>query len=199
MLDYFLLLGGVAITSVAAVVAPGLTVTPRIEARRQRIQQAYADRDTFNRNLMVILCACARLRGLQLPPTDDPDCTPSVRERLVGERRRWMQQIDDATRWMADNVERFAGGWPTEQLRDVPAAYAAHARMLWLSDRDDHLKIEQLAELTAPVQAMYFRYVWHRARHTLAHRAAFTAMVDRITAVDQGGADRGVLDGGTGA
>ncbi|GGZ17738.1 hypothetical protein GCM10010300_72210 [Streptomyces olivaceoviridis] len=49
-----------------------------------------------------IVSACALLNRLRLPADDEPGWTPVMRERPAGERERWWQQIDDATRWLID-------------------------------------------------------------------------------------------------
>ncbi|MER6445454.1 hypothetical protein [Streptomyces venezuelae] len=101
-----------AVTAVVTATATGLTVTPRLDARKKRIGDAHAARDAFNTHLTTVLMASARLRNFQLPSADDPACTSVVRERLTTERERWLQEIDEATQWRSDHVAMFAGGWP---------------------------------------------------------------------------------------
>ena len=94
------------VTALVTTIATGVFVIPRLEARKRRIQEAHTARDTFNSSLLTIISACNRLQSLPLPAADDPDCTEVVRARLAAERERWMQQLDDATRWLIDHVER---------------------------------------------------------------------------------------------
>ncbi|WP_210582009.1 hypothetical protein [Streptomyces sp. GESEQ-4] len=168
-----------AVTAVVTAIATGLFVTPRLDARKKRIEEAHAARDTFNTHLQAVLSACTRL---QLLPPDDPAWTPVLRERLTGERERWLQQLDDATRWMVDHVETYAGSWVMRQHIDFAVGYASNARMLMLSEREESTKLELLAALTLPVQRQFFGFWWSRVRHyvddhrtfaeTLAHLAS---------------------------
>jgi hypothetical protein len=100
------------VTALVTTIATGVLVIPRLEARKRRIQEAHTARDTFNSSLLTIISACNRLQSLPLPAAYDPDCTEVVRARLAAERERWMQQMDDATRWLIDHVETYAAGWP---------------------------------------------------------------------------------------
>jgi hypothetical protein len=106
-----------------------------------------------------------RLKELPLPAADDPDCTDVIRARLTAERERWVQQLDDATRWMIDHVETFSAGWPLADLRTMAGSYAVTSRMVLISERPEDTKIELLAELAAPVQGIFFTYWWNRARN----------------------------------
>ncbi|MFG2987661.1 hypothetical protein ACGFYQ_41950 [Streptomyces sp. NPDC048258] len=130
---------------------------------------------------MTVLMAATRLQNFQLPAADDPACTPVMRERLTGERERWLQRIDDATRWMNDYVETFAGSWPSRSLIDFAVAYAGHARMVVLSEREEVTKLELLGALTLPVQRQFFGFWWVRARHFHADRRAFAETVARLS------------------
>lgn len=86
--------------------------------------------------MLRIIPACGQLQNVQLPPDDDPDLTPVLREGLAGERQRWWQQIDDATRWLVDNVATYAGTWPVRHLIEIPITYAHHVRVVVLSERE---------------------------------------------------------------
>lgn len=168
-----------AVTAVVTATATGLTVTPRLDARKKRIGDAHAARDAFNTHLTTVLMASARLRNFQLPAADDPACTPVVRERLTAERERWLQQIDEATQWMNDHVATFAGGWLSQSLIDFAVAYSGHARMLMLSEREEATKLELLGDLP-PVQRQFFGFWWTRARHFHADRTLFAETVARL-------------------
>ncbi|MEU2500264.1 hypothetical protein ACPCC5_27290 [Streptomyces pseudogriseolus] len=171
------------VTALVTTVATGVLVIPRLEARKRRIQEAHTARDTFNSNLLKIISACARLQSLPLPAADDPDCTEVVRVRLAAERERWMQQLDDATRWLIDHVETYAAGWPLGELRTMAAHYAAASRMVMISERPEETKAELLAELAAPVQGIYFTYAWNRARNYRTDRASLAAALARVHAL----------------
>ncbi|MGW0842122.1 hypothetical protein ACWD26_18495 [Streptomyces sp. NPDC002787] len=171
------------VTALVTTVATGVLVSPRLEARKRRIQEAHIARDTFSASLLTIISACARLQSLPLPAPDDPDCTDVVRARLAAERERWMQQLDDATRWLIDHVETYSAGWPLGELRDVAARYAAASRMVMISERSEEAKVELLAKLAAPVQGIYFTYVWNRARNYHRDRASLTTVLAQVNAV----------------
>lgn len=171
------------VTALVTTIATGVLVIPRLEARKRRIQEAHTARDTFNSSLLTIISACTRLQSLPLPAADDPDCTEVVRARLAAERERWMQQLDDATRWLIDHVETYAAGWPLGELRTMAAHYAAASRMVMISERSEEAKVELLAELAGPVQGIYFTYVWNRARNYRRDRAGLAAALARVNAL----------------
>ncbi|WP_167163126.1 hypothetical protein [Streptomyces sp. MBT27] len=170
-----------AVTAVVVSIANGLIVTPRMEARKKRLGEAHAARDAFNSNMTTVLSACVLLRTLVPPLADnDPETTPVMHERLTGERERWLQQLDDATRWMIDNSVAYAGSWPGSQLKEFAMSYAASARMVVLSERSETDKTEFLLALTAPVRRQYFGFAWSRVRHYLADRRAFADTLARL-------------------
>ncbi|MBV1940744.1 hypothetical protein KUF83_29875 [Streptomyces sp. BV286] len=167
-----------AVTAVATAIATGLFVTPRLDARKKRIGEAHAARDTFNTHLQAVLSACTRLQAI---PADDPAWTPVLRERLTGERERWLQQLDEATRWMVDHVETYAGSWAMRQHIEFAVGYAGSARMLILSERQESIKLELLATLTLPVQRQFFGFWWSRARHYVDDQRTFAQTLARLT------------------
>ncbi|WP_326655645.1 hypothetical protein [Streptomyces sp. NBC_01750] len=162
-----------AVTAVVTALAVGLFVTPRMEARRKRLGEVHTARDTFGAHMMRIISASSLLQRIQLPLADDPGWTPVMRERLAGERERWLQQLDDATRWLIDNVATYAGSWPMSHLIQFAVDYAGNVRMVVLSEREEDTKLELLLALTVPVQRQFFGWPWSRARHALADRRAF--------------------------
>ncbi|MFB7932860.1 hypothetical protein ACFC4C_27535 [Streptomyces sp. NPDC056039] len=171
------------VTALVTTIATGVLVIPRLEARKRRIQEAHIARDTFNSTLLTIISACNRLQSLPLPAPDDPDCTEVMRARLAAERERWMQQLDEATRWLIDHVETYAAGWPLGELRIMAAQHAAASRMVMISERPEETKVELLAELAGPVQGIYFTYVWNRARNYGRDRASLAAALARANAL----------------
>ncbi|MFE4174226.1 hypothetical protein ACFRR7_19615 [Streptomyces sp. NPDC056909] len=170
-------------TALVTTVAAGVLVIPRLDARKRRIQEAHAARDTFNSSLLTIISACGRLQSMALPAADDPDCTDVVRARLAAERERWMQQLDGATRWLIDHVETYAAGWPLGELRTMVAHYAVASKVVMISERPEETKVELLAELVEPVQGIYFTYVWHRARRYRRNRNRLRAVLARVNAL----------------
>jgi len=172
-----LVLAVAAATAVVTTTTTGLIVTPRLDARKKRITEAHAARDTFDTHLMTVLATCSLL---EQTPIDDPEWTPVLRDRVKGERERWLQQLDDATRWMVDHVFTYAGSWPLQRHKDFAVSYAGTARGLVLSERDEAIKRELLVALTLPVQRQFFGYWWSRARHYRADQRLFAETVARL-------------------
>ncbi|MGW4619540.1 hypothetical protein [Streptomyces sp. NPDC004592] len=168
-----------AITALVTATTVGLVVTPRLDARKKRIGEAHSARDTFGSHLMTVLATCTLL---EQTPCDSPDWTPTLRDRVKGERERWLQQLDDATRWMVDNVFTYAGSWPLQRHKEFAVAYAAHARGVVLSERDEAIKRELLIALTTPTQRQFFAFWWTRARHYTADQRLFAETVARLAA-----------------
>lgn len=169
-----------AVTAVVVSIANGLIVTPRMEARKKRLGEVHSARDSFSTHMTTIVSACVRLLSVPPPADDDTAWTPVMRGRLAGERERWLQQIDDSTRWMIDNVATYAGSWPLRRLVEFATAYAANARMVMLSEREETAKLRHLLDLTRPVQRQFFGWPWSRARHHFADRRAFADILDRL-------------------
>ncbi|MFF8943082.1 hypothetical protein ACF1A5_12585 [Streptomyces sp. NPDC014864] len=167
------------ITALVTAVTVGLVATPRLDARKKRIGEAHAARDTFGTHLMTVLATCTLL---EQTPVDNPDWTPTLRDRVKGERERWLQQLDDATRWMVDNVFTYAGSWPLQRHKDFAVAYAANARGVVLSERDEAVKRELLIALTTPVQRHFFAFWWTRARYYTADQRLFAETVACLAA-----------------
>ncbi|MEU0031995.1 hypothetical protein [Streptomyces sp. NPDC006335] len=170
-----------AVTAVVTTLVVGLFVTPRMEARKKRLGEVHTARDTFGANMLRIISACSLLQRFELPAADDPGWTPVMRERLTGERKRWLQQLDEATVWLLDNAATYAGSWPNARIIRFAIDYAGHARAVVLSEREEATKAELLLALTAPVQRQFFGWPWSRARHVLADHRAFAETVARIS------------------
>ncbi|MDX2986471.1 hypothetical protein [Streptomyces caniscabiei] len=166
-----------AVTAVVAAIATGLIATPRLEARKKRITEAHAARDSLGTQMLTVLSACSLLQQV---PADDPDWTPVLRERLQGERQRWLQQLDEATRWIIDHVMTYAGTWPSRPIINLAVSYASRARMVMLSEREEATKLELLVALTLPVQCQFFGYWWSRARHYVDDQRTFAETVARL-------------------
>ncbi|MDL2076247.1 hypothetical protein QNN03_07320 [Streptomyces sp. GXMU-J15] len=167
-----------AVTALVTAITVGLVATPRLDARKKRIGDAHAARDTFGTHLLTVLAACTLLR---LTPRDDPEWTPVLRERVKGERARWLEQLDDSTRWMVDHVFTYAGSWPLQRHKNLAVSYATNARGVFLSERQETTKLELLVALTTPVQRQFFGFWWSRARHHAADQRAFDEAVARLT------------------
>ncbi len=135
----------------------GVLFSPRIAARAKRIQAAHDARDTFSESVLSILSMCANLESLKTPL----DAGDDVRSKIEGERRRWQEQISEATAWLVDHWQRTALGYPGRLgIRDLVVRYSAVARGVWLSGRPPDERVRILRELTEPVQTIYFARRW---------------------------------------
>ncbi|MFD3524551.1 hypothetical protein [Streptomyces sp. NPDC058653] len=137
----------------------GFVITPRLEARNKRINLAHQARDEFSRRVLTILSASARLRETPIPAAL-AEQRPALTERLNAERDRWVDQLDEATRYMVDNMETFALGYAPERARDIVGRFVAHSRAVMLSERAVETKAERLAALAGPVQNLFFTRRW---------------------------------------
>jgi hypothetical protein len=170
-----------AATAVATTLTIGITITPRLDARKVRILKAHQDRDRFSDSVLTILGACSRLEAFDVPS----DVSEVLGTALRAERQRWLNQVDEATCWLVDNAERWAGtyfsGWG---LRDLMLRYAADARGLVLSERDEAAKVNLLREITEPVQEIFFaRTWWLRLLRIASQRQRLTSALDRLEGV----------------
>ncbi|NUK14065.1 hypothetical protein [Streptomyces lunaelactis] len=140
----------------------GLFITPRLEARNKRVRIAHEARDEFSRRVLIILSACGRLRESEVPPTL-AEQRPALAEKMNAERQRWLDQLDEATRYLVDNMEAFGLGYATDRLRTVIGEFVAHARGVVLSERPVEKQVERLAALTGPIQSLFFVRRWRVA------------------------------------
>ncbi|MFG2630166.1 hypothetical protein [Streptomyces sp. NPDC048473] len=137
----------------------GLVITPRLEARNKRISLAHQARDEFSRRVLTILSASARLGETPIPAAL-ADQRPALTEKLNAERDRWVDQLDEATRYMVDNMETFGLGYATERVRDIVGRFVAHSRAIMLSERAVETKAKRLSALAGPVQNIFFTRRW---------------------------------------
>ncbi|QSS91298.1 hypothetical protein [Streptomyces sp. M54] len=144
----------------------GLVVNPRLEARKPRIEAknnqkrvAWEARAEFSKRVLTILSACGRLQESAVPPSL-AETRPALAERLDAERQRWLAQLDEATRYLVDNMELFALGYATDRLRRIVGQFVVHARAVVLSDRPVEKQIERLTALTGPIQNLFFVPRW---------------------------------------
>ncbi|SBU89627.1 hypothetical protein YW5DRAFT_00680 [Streptomyces sp. Ncost-T6T-1] len=137
----------------------GLVITPRLEARNKRISLAHQARDEFSRRVLAILSASARLRETPIPAAL-AEQRPALTEKLNAERDRWVEQLDEATRYMVDNLETFALGYATERGRAIVGRFVALSRAVVLSERTVEAKTERLSALAGPVQNIFFTRRW---------------------------------------
>ncbi len=97
-----------------------------------------------------ILALCDNLEKVPAAPT-------AVRPSLQGERERWISQLDEATRWLADNWQWYALTYARAlNLRGLMLNYPGEVRGVWLSVRPLEQRVRRIEELTALVQTIYF-------------------------------------------
>ncbi|MEU3973395.1 hypothetical protein [Streptomyces bacillaris] len=137
----------------------GLVITPRLEARNKRVRLAHEARDEFSRRVLVILSASARLRETPIPDSL-AEQRPTLAERLTAERDRWVDQLDEATRYMVDHMETFGLSYATKRGRDIVGRFVVQSRAVVLSERSVETKAERLTALAGPVQNIFFTRRW---------------------------------------
>ncbi|MFJ1994273.1 hypothetical protein [Streptomyces asiaticus] len=145
--------------SAATTLFIGLVITARLDARNRRLSAVHQARDEFSRRVLVILSACGRLRATPIPDSLAEE-RPALAEKLTAERQRWIDQLDEATRYLVDNVEAFGLSYATPRGRDIASRFAANARAIMISDRSLDSQIERLTALAGPVQNIFFTRRW---------------------------------------
>ncbi|MFE2289865.1 hypothetical protein [Streptomyces sp. NPDC059452] len=165
----------------------GLVVNPRLEARKPRIEAknnqkrlAWEARAEFSKRVLTILSACGRLRETPVPPALS-EARPELAARLDAERQRWLDQLDEATQYLIDNMELFALGYATDRLRTIVGQFVVHARAVVLSDRTVAKKAERLAALASPIQNLFFI----SRRHVTTIGRSFEQFERAVAALDE--------------
>ncbi|MFI0818303.1 hypothetical protein ACH4TX_15775 [Streptomyces sp. NPDC021098] len=158
----------------------GLVITPRLEARNRRISAVHQARDEFSRRVLRILSACARLRDTPVPHTLTEE-RPVLSQRLTAERQRWIDQLDEATRYLVDDLEAFVLSYATPRGRDIAGRFAVYARAVVLSDRPLGTKVERLTALTGPVQDIFFTRRWR----LITIVSSFQAFEQAVAAIEE--------------
>lgn len=171
--------------SVASVWVTGRYISPSLEARNRRKQAGHQVRDKVSQSLITIMSASGQLQNTEPPEA----ATDTVRAALENERDRWRQQLDDATRYLVDNVAHFALTYPDTRLMALATRYIASARMLMISDRTEAEKLRHLRELTEPFFLMYFA---HR-RRPLKFVEANQLLEERLDALEAAGEEDAAL------
>lgn len=143
------------LTSLVTVLALAFTVQPRLEARNRRIQEAHKERDAFGGAVLGILVKCSRVAALdQMPDIPEP-----VASRLAADRDRWIGGLEGHTQHLVDSIAPISYMPP---FGDLLAAYGAHARAVWISERSEDRKLAVLRDLSAEVQSLVFAAWWRR-------------------------------------
>jgi hypothetical protein len=138
--------------AVVTTVVTELTVGPRLATRRGRVLAADGGRDEFGARVLDLLALCGNVEAL---------AKPGAAQALVGDRDRWVGQIDEITVWLVDHWQRFALTYVgLVGLRDSVARYAAAVRVVWLSGQPLEKRARMVRELTEPVQMLYFTSRW---------------------------------------
>ncbi|MEU6904415.1 hypothetical protein ABZ935_03510 [Streptomyces coeruleorubidus] len=137
----------------------GLVITPRLEARNKRVRVVHEARDEFSRRVLIILSASGRLRESSIPAAL-VEQRPALAEKLTAERDRWIDQLEEATRFLVDNVETFGLSYATSRGRDIVGQFVVHGRGIVLSERTVETKAALLTDLAGPVQNIFFTRRW---------------------------------------
>ncbi|MFE0058755.1 hypothetical protein [Streptomyces sp. NPDC059003] len=137
----------------------GLVITPRLEARNKRVRITHEARDEFSRRVLTILSASARLRDTPVPEAL-VEQRPDLGQKLTADRDRWVDQLDEATRYMIDNMEAFGWSYPTQRGRALVGRFVTYSRAIVLSERTIEAKVDRLISLAGPIQNIFFTRRW---------------------------------------
>jgi hypothetical protein len=130
---------------------------PRFQARTKRFLEAWADRDRFSLELATVENACVRLKFVGVP-ADDVDSWIGDGP-MSADRQRWVDQIDESTKYMLDNHQRYVLGWPS-WIRGRAEMWSVVAREVWVSDLHLKRKVDVLTRMVAPIRQIYFGRWW---------------------------------------
>ena len=145
---------GIALVTTVLV---NLTVGPRLAARSKRIQAVHDSRDRFGDYVLDILAVCTNLQTV----VDSRSVGGEVASQLQQERKRWEDEIDEATAWLADHWQRFALSYlGSLDLRELIVKYVGGARGVWLSNRSLDERVRMVKEMTEPIQTIFFTRRW---------------------------------------
>lgn len=166
------------VIAIAIIIVGSYRIVPAANARIKSTEAVHEDRRRFNDYVITILAACAKLKAT----ASDSELSYTKVQLLRGERERWIAQVDEATMWMIDNLERVALSYLNLLgYRDLLIRYSLTVRMVWISDRSAEERQQMIVELTKPVQMIFFVRPHWRAmlvRHKEVER--LSAMLDRF-------------------
>ncbi|MGW6405005.1 hypothetical protein [Streptomyces sp. NPDC055134] len=164
----------------------GYFITPRLEARKphidariNRVRARYETRDEFSKRIVIIFSVSARLQATVVTPSL-VEARPAFAEKMNAERQRWIDQLDEATRYLVDNLEGFAFGRATDRIRLIVADFIIHARTVVLSERPVEQQVEHLLALTTPIYEVFLVVPRWRATTWNRHFDAFERAVAAI-------------------
>lgn len=169
------------VTAVLTTWVTGMIIAPRLDARKARVLAAFKDRDRFSDSILTILASCGRLQAFEIPP----GISEPLREALNAERQRWLDQIDEATRWLIDNTERWAGTYRTfGGFQNLAIQYASHARGVMISGRSQADKNTIIREITEPIQEIFFSRGFFR--RALRIKSQQQRLADQLARLEEG-------------
>lgn len=154
------------ITALLTSLATEVLVSPRLEARKRRIQAAHDSRDEFTTIIFNLLTYTSRLRNLTLP-ADGPTL---IYNRLAAEQQRWTDRIGEVTQRLIDDGISGAMTYPG-WLGRLGTDFAACCRLVWLSERPLPRKIELLNDLAEHAQGLFATAIWRHPWMKPKHRA----------------------------
>lgn len=150
MLDWIPSWATTALIAMATTIFTGRYISPLLEVRNRRFQMKMQAQEKLTSSALAVLSAVMKLRTVQVPD----GVTETLRSALTEERARWRQQLDEATRHLADHSQEFVftfrGPGAILGMR-----YCATARMVWISDRTDEDKLRHLLEITTPFHMIF--------------------------------------------
>ncbi|WP_159012005.1 hypothetical protein [Streptomyces sp. NRRL F-5123] len=166
------------LTALGTTVVLELTVKPWLEARSERVRESLRVRYRLAQQATTILAACDRLEAGQ--QTSERATTTTREERdgravtsthfgsivskIYIEKRRWQDQLDEATKVIVDSYESSGHSLVKLFFGELLADYALTARWVAVSDLPQQAKIQYLRSMTRPARTLFFSNwpVWLR-------------------------------------
>jgi hypothetical protein len=147
---------------VSGVVALGIewVAKPRLEARKEHLLAVYRVRRKLKGNWVRIMMITSKWRNFDPPPGA---MNEEELGNLAGEADRQLQELDEMTKTMADNVEVYVGGFTPRRIfgqispQEAVWRYIVAARAVMLSDSPPSRKFAALQDLTRPIEALLSR------------------------------------------
>lgn len=98
--------------------------------------------------------------------THPTEATGTVRSTLREERVRWRAPIDEATRYLTAHFERIAFAYAGSQIPELAVRYSGNARMVWISERSEDCKLNDLRNITQHCHALFLESPLHVPQRT---------------------------------
>jgi hypothetical protein len=165
-----------AFVSAVTIIPTAFIVLPWANRRASDRAELWAERGRMHRRIFAILTCSLLLNAL--PATANSE---SLTAAFVAERNRWRTEIDKATRELMDGITWVSiSYWDALDMPTTLVRAASTMRMVWISDRPDSRKCEQLLTICEPLRDLLFTRKWNLLRNSAANMAKLLAALDAI-------------------